>query len=201
MTILWTCSRAKRSIEQKSSVFLLVTWRSALALFRQFYKSMGLYAGQPRGITMHGIRITDEKMTFSAAHFVVRGGVCERLHGHNYQVEVAIQGTLDDHGMVMDFRDIKDRVGGICDTLDHRVLLPGRSREIKVIEAAGTIEVVVTRRRYLFPKDDCVVLPIAATTAELLAEYIATKLELAAAYDCQVCVSEKAGSDGCYGSE
>ena len=150
---------------------------------------------------MHSIRITDGKMSFSAAHFVVRGGTCERLHGHNYQVEISIQGPLDNHGMVLDFRDVKDRVTGICETLDHRVLLPGRSQEIKVREAVGTMEVVVTGRRYVFPKGDCIVLPIAATTAELLAEYIATKLELSGTYDYQVCVGEKAGSDGCYSSK
>jgi 6-pyruvoyltetrahydropterin/6-carboxytetrahydropterin synthase len=150
---------------------------------------------------MHGIRITDEKMSFSAAHFVMRSGACERLHGHNYQVEVSIQGPLDDHGMVLDFRDVRDRVTGICESLDHRVLLPGRSKEIKVREVGGILEVVVADRRYVFPKDDCIMLPVAATTTELLAEYIATRIELSKAYGFQVCVSEKTGSSGCYNSK
>jgi len=103
--------------------------------------------------------------------------------------------------MVLDFRDVGERIASICADLDHRVLLPGRSQEIKVREASGTLEVNVTGRRYVFPKDDCVVLPVAATTTELLAEYIATRMELSKAYEFQVCVSEKTGSSGCYGSE
>ena len=32
------------------------------------------------------------------------------------------------------------------------------------------------QRRWIFPLDDCILLPVANTTAELLADYIATQL-------------------------
>jgi len=150
---------------------------------------------------MHSIRVTDGRMSFSAAHFVVCAGACERLHGHNYQVEVFVGGLLDNHGMVFDFWDIKERVADVCANLDHRVLLPGRSQDIKLREADSSVEVVVTGRRYVFPKDDCIVLPVAATTAELLAEYITNNLEFPGTYNVQVCVSEKAGNTGCYSTK
>ena len=62
--------------------------------------------------------------TFSAAHSL-RGyrGDCERLHGHNYRVEVAVASRyLDAMGVVIDFRELKQLVKGVLAGLDHRYL-------------------------------------------------------------------------------
>ncbi|HDP26414.1 MAG TPA: 6-carboxytetrahydropterin synthase QueD [Deltaproteobacteria bacterium] len=62
--------------------------------------------------------------SFSAAHRL-RGyqGDCERLHGHNYRVEVTVKShTLDGTGIVMDFRDLKTLLKKTLDELDHRYL-------------------------------------------------------------------------------
>jgi len=61
---------------------------------------------------------------FSSAHNL-RGydGDCERLHGHNWRVEVAVQGKkLDDIGLLVDFRALKKLVRGVVDGLDHTYL-------------------------------------------------------------------------------
>lgn len=61
---------------------------------------------------------------FSAAHSL-RGyrGDCERLHGHNYRVEVQVESPeLDATGIVMDFRELKDLLKGVLDALDHQYL-------------------------------------------------------------------------------
>ncbi len=61
---------------------------------------------------------------FAAAHNL-RGyrGVCERLHGHNWQVEAVLAaGNLDELGMVADFRDVKKALGEILEDYDHRYL-------------------------------------------------------------------------------
>lgn len=61
---------------------------------------------------------------FSAAHRLREyQGDCERLHGHNWKVRVAVQSeALDDLGMVMDFRDIKKTVHRVLDEFDHAFL-------------------------------------------------------------------------------
>jgi 6-pyruvoyltetrahydropterin/6-carboxytetrahydropterin synthase len=62
--------------------------------------------------------------SFSAAHSL-RGyqGDCERLHGHNYKVELAVDAPgLDETGIVIDFRDLKGLLKGVLDTLDHAYL-------------------------------------------------------------------------------
>lgn len=61
---------------------------------------------------------------FSAAHRLREyRGKCENLHGHNWRVEVTIASKqLDNGGMVIDFRKIKEKLGSILDKLDHTYL-------------------------------------------------------------------------------
>lgn len=58
---------------------------------------------------------------FSAAHNLREyKGQCERLHGHNWKVQVVLRAEkLDALGMVMDFRDAKSLVGEIINRFDH----------------------------------------------------------------------------------
>jgi hypothetical protein len=60
------------------------------------------------------------------------------------------------------------------------------------------IEVHVDKKRYVFPEEDCVIIPTKATTAELLAKYIHEHLDFPNDFTVKVCVSESAGSTGCY---
>ncbi|TFG13214.1 6-pyruvoyl tetrahydropterin synthase family protein [Candidatus Thorarchaeota archaeon] len=150
---------------------------------------------------MHSIRVDDRKLRFSAAHFVQGTDYCESLHGHNYQVSITITGELDSYGMVLDFGVVKKQVKEICDTLDHMILLPGSSDVINITSGTDEIEVNIDDKRYVFPSEDCLILPIPATTAELLAEYVASNLDLPNKYQTKICVSESEGSSGCFYSE
>ena len=61
---------------------------------------------------------------FAAAHNL-RGyeGSCERLHGHNWKIDITLRGSkLDKLGMLVDFRDVKAMVSELLDELDHRYL-------------------------------------------------------------------------------
>ena len=61
---------------------------------------------------------------FSAAHSL-RGypGNCANMHGHNWAVEVLVRCTkLNDIGIGIDFRDIKQAVKDIVKELDHKIL-------------------------------------------------------------------------------
>ncbi len=63
-------------------------------------------------------------LDFAAAHCIPNyPGKCQRLHGHNWKVEVAVQGNkLDNLGMLVDFNELKRRVNTVLDTLDHHYL-------------------------------------------------------------------------------
>ncbi len=58
---------------------------------------------------------------FSSAHYLRDyPGKCEHLHGHNWNVEVAVAAdTLNEIDVGIDFRDLKGIVNGILDGLDH----------------------------------------------------------------------------------
>lgn len=64
------------------------------------------------------------KTHFSAGHHLRDyPGNCEHPHGHNWNVKVTVRATeLDELGMGIDFRTVKDAVNKVLDTLDHRDL-------------------------------------------------------------------------------
>ena len=60
-----------------------------------------------------------------------------------------------------DFIALKRQTQAITDTLDHRMLLPTESALIRVEEREGSIHVRYGERRWMFPREDCVLLPLA----------------------------------------
>lgn len=49
-------------------------------------------------------------------------GGCQNLHGHSYQLNVEIAGTVLPNGMLMDYSDLKAIVKPLVDELDHAFL-------------------------------------------------------------------------------
>lgn len=46
-------------------------------------------------------------------------GGCANIHGHSYTLWVEIEGTVDGHGMLMDYGDLKQIVQPLLEELDH----------------------------------------------------------------------------------
>jgi 6-pyruvoyltetrahydropterin/6-carboxytetrahydropterin synthase len=123
------------------------------------------------------VRVTKDHLVFCSGHFIsYEGDKCERLHGHNYRTAVEIEGDLDENRYVFDFIALKHCTRAITDTLDHRMMLATRNPLIAVEEGPRSVRVRYREREWLFPRDDCVLLPIENTTAELLAHFIGTRL-------------------------
>ena len=123
------------------------------------------------------VRLTKEELIFSAAHFITfNGNICERLHGHNYRVFAEVYGPLDENQYVIDFIALRDTLKEITTELDHHMLLPTEHPQIQVTAGEDEVEVTFEDRRWVFPRGDCILLPVANTTAELLARYIGTEL-------------------------
>lgn len=70
---------------------------------------------------MYEVRVESR---FSAAHALRGyGGNCERLHGHNWNVEVRLAAEgLDEQGLAIDFRQAKALLEEVLEGLDHRFL-------------------------------------------------------------------------------
>ncbi len=61
---------------------------------------------------------------FAAAHNLRNyKGKCEKLHGHNWNVEVTVRGAkLNETGMLIDFAELKKATREVLEELDHNYL-------------------------------------------------------------------------------
>ncbi len=123
------------------------------------------------------IFVGKEILKFNAAHFIAYPGFRERLHGHNYQVAVRIEGDLGRDGYVVDFGLVKRVTRELCDRLDERVLLPEHSDCLEIRRNGEQIEVRYEDGSWFsFPVGDVLLLPIVHSSAEELAHYVASEL-------------------------
>jgi 6-pyruvoyltetrahydropterin/6-carboxytetrahydropterin synthase len=99
------------------------------------------------------------------------------LHGHNYGLRAEVEGSLDENRYVIDFIAFRDALAELVKQLDHHMLLPTLHPMIQVDEQVDEVTVRFRKKRWVFPREDCMLLPIANTTAEEIAWWIATQLK------------------------
>ena len=125
------------------------------------------------------VQVSKDYLVFASAHFITfRGHQCESLHGHNYRVGIAVEGTLDAEAFfVLDFSVLKQITRRLVDEIDHKVLLPTQNPKLGYREEGDRIAVdYFGEPTYVFPRRDCAMLPIQNSTAEMLAQYLGTRV-------------------------
>ena len=123
------------------------------------------------------IEVAKDYFNFASAHFLIfANGKREPLHGHNYQVSVALEGELDRAGVVLDFISFKPLVKEVCDSLDHRTLIQTESPNVAVHQKIKEVEIRYKKQRLVLPRTDVILLPLVNTSTELLAEYVANRI-------------------------
>lgn len=128
---------------------------------------------------MHTLRFDGWKLNihFSAAHCIPFHHKCERLHGHHYAVHCEMDGDLDPStGWVMDFTPVKKSLKRIADELDHRVIVPTEQGRVTHEVQDDQVVMGIMDKRYVFPREDCALVPIPTSTAEHLAGYVLDRL-------------------------
>jgi 6-pyruvoyltetrahydropterin/6-carboxytetrahydropterin synthase len=123
------------------------------------------------------VHVTKDYTVFCSGHFITYDDQCEPLHGHNYRAAATLEGDLDENAYVFDFTTLKKILRGICDRLDHRMLLPRDNPRLAVAEDGPGIVARYREKTYVFPREDVLILPIPNTTAEMLAQWIAGEVE------------------------
>ena len=113
---------------------------------------------------------------FSAAHFIPEYEKCGRLHGHTYAVHVKITGTIDDSGIILDFSVLKSKLHDIINILDHKIIIPNKNKMLSISKDNTSITLSSHGKTYMFPIEDCVLLPIHSSSAENLSLYILNSL-------------------------
>jgi len=101
------------------------------------------------------IRLAKQNMKFSAAHFTIFNATeRERLHGHNFTVEVDIHARMLGNGMCFDYGIYKDRVVALCRELNEWTILPTRSKFLRIEEAGEHVHAHFNGQRIPFLRGD-----------------------------------------------
>ncbi len=126
----------------------------------------------------YAIRVYKQYFNFASSHFLIfADGQREPLHGHNYQVQVKVEGDIVAGDLVVDFIPFKPLVKELCDELDHFMLLPRNNPYLEIIEGDEMVEARHKDGSYFcFPKQDTKVLDLPNTSTEMLARHLARKM-------------------------
>jgi len=126
------------------------------------------------------IKVYKQYFNFASSHFMIfENGTREPLHGHNYRVQVKGEAPKLSGDMVFDFLDIKPIVREVCDSLDHKLLIPKECPQLKIYQENKNIILITPDESYFsIPAQDVLLLPIQNTSAERLAVYISDEIRL-----------------------
>ncbi len=125
----------------------------------------------------YGIYVDKQYFNFNAAHFLIfADGTREELHGHNYHLRIGLEGRLGEGNLVVDFIPFKPLVKSICDTLDHKMILPRDNPMLKISQEGNSITAMFGEDKFCFPVKDVFILPLPNTSTECLAKYIAGRI-------------------------
>lgn len=114
---------------------------------------------------------------FSSCHIIPGHPKCGKLHGHSYAASARFRGEVaGPGGMLIDFHDAKRAMREVCEALDHRVLIPVGHEDVRVRDAGPNLEVRIADKTYSLPKDDVLLMPLPAVTAERLSEWFLDEL-------------------------
>lgn len=128
------------------------------------------------------VYVSKETFKFNAAHFVAFAGYRERLHGHNYRVGVRLLGQrkIGADGYLIDFGNVKKVTNAVCKRLNEHFLCPMYSDVLAIIQtdepslssSSVKIECSVDGSVFVFPRQDCAMLPVVHATTEEIAIYL-----------------------------
>lgn len=110
---------------------------------------------------------------------IFENGTREPLHGHNYRVQVKGEAPNLEGDMVFDFLNIKPIVREICDTLDHKLIIPKDNPKLKIYTEKKNFVIETPDESYFsIPQTDVLLLPILNTSSERIAVYICDQIRM-----------------------
>lgn len=122
------------------------------------------------------IELQKENFKFSAGHFTIFSATeRENLHGHNWQLAVAITAEVGDRGLTFDYAVAKRLAETYCRELNERFLLPAQSPYLKVVEHETGVSATYGEDVLNFLKRDALVLPLRNITVEELSAFFCEK--------------------------
>ncbi|TVS14915.1 MAG: 6-pyruvoyl tetrahydropterin synthase [Gammaproteobacteria bacterium] len=119
------------------------------------------------------IEIAKDYLNFSAGHFTLFSATeRENLHGHNWRVACEVTTPVGPGGLCFDYARLKRLLEEICEELDEKVLLPGKSPWLQIEQREDLLLAHYADERIPFLHRDVLVLNIRNITVEELAGWI-----------------------------
>lgn len=125
--------------------------------------------------------VTEPDRLYCAHMTVYPNGRKERLHGHNFQVFLAIDLASGGFAEMIDLDVARDALAAICAEWKERLVLPARNRFLEIVRDDTELEFRLCGDRYVVPRGDVALLPIENASVEGLAEHVAARLGAAMA--------------------
>jgi len=125
------------------------------------------------------LHLYKQNFKFSSAHFLIFDEKsAEKLHGHNYQVQVEIgvppvNSEMEKKGFFIDFNVFKKWMKARLDQWDEMVLLPAGHPDMKISKKSPSLEVRFRERFYVFPENEVHLLAVTNTSVEQLSRILA----------------------------
>lgn len=126
----------------------------------------------------HRVHVRKESLKFASAHMTVfSDGTKEALHGHNYTTEVWFDLRRISIREMVPFSTFKDAIRQICMQWDEKVLLAEKCPFFEILKQSDReIEFLLSKKRYVLPGDEVVLLPLDNITAETLSDEFCRRL-------------------------
>lgn len=127
--------------------------------------------------TITTIEISKEYLHFNAGHFTLFSATeREDLHGHTFYVAAEIDSGVREDGLAFDYNLVKSRLKTLCDHLDEKVLLPGLSPYLALVDEGEYLIARFDRERIPFLHRDVRVVDVRNVTVEELAPWFLERL-------------------------
>lgn len=117
----------------------------------------------------------DTGLRFSAAHFIPSHDRCSRLHGHDYAIDITVEGS-EDGGFIIDFDLLKQKASEVLYSMDHRVLVPLGQEIVKHTEDGKNIHIEYNGKTFSLAKEDVFFVPCSITSSEQMVEAVLDRL-------------------------
>jgi 6-pyruvoyltetrahydropterin/6-carboxytetrahydropterin synthase len=126
---------------------------------------------------MSVIELQKESMKFSAGHTTIFSKTDrEPLHGHTYNVYLALTTEVGENGLMFDYRFYKQRIHQLCRELNQIFLMPMHSPYMTYREEGEYYYFLFNGKEMPFLKEDVKLLPVRNITVEELSKWMVDAL-------------------------
>ncbi|MFA6302922.1 MAG: 6-carboxytetrahydropterin synthase [Legionella sp.] len=123
------------------------------------------------------VELKKESMKFSAGHTTIFSATeREPLHGHMYEVYLALTTQIEENGMTFDYRFYKERIHVLCRHLNQTFLMPQFSPFLQYAEDDEYYYFTFNHKKIPFLKEDVTLMPLSNITVEELSRWFVTEL-------------------------